>query len=66
MTTSELKKLRAAVGEAVRRGIEYADWEAECVRRLTNGSSDHLDKIVAINMCSRMWRDACEEEGIKL
>ena len=66
---SELKKLKKAVGEAVRRGVEYDDWMAECVHRLSNRDGDHpdhLDQIVATNICSMMWRGACEEEGIKL
>jgi hypothetical protein len=72
MTThieSELKKLKKAVGEAVRRGIEFDDWMAECVLRLSNRDGDppdHLDQIVATNACSMMWAEACEEEGIKI
>lgn len=64
--TTDLKKLRNAAREAVRRGIEYADWEAECVPHLANrvgDPPDRLDQIFAANLCMMIWRDACDEEG---
>ncbi len=63
----QLKKLRKAAGEAVRRGIEYADWEAECVPHLSNRDGDppdRLDQVFAANLCRMMWCDACDEEGL--
>lgn len=58
----QLKKMRRAAGEAVRRGVEFDDWMVECVPRLIDMGED---KLTATTMCSNMWREACEEEGIK-
>ena len=65
----ELKRLRKAAGEAVRRGIEENDWLDECVPRLADRAGepvDRLDHTFATNICMKIWRSACEEEGIKL
>jgi hypothetical protein len=65
MTTERLlKELRKVAGEAVRRGVAYDDWMAECVPALSKG--DRIGELAAINMCSAIWRDACEEEGLKI
>ena len=60
-----LKKLKKAVNEAVRRGVEFDDWMAECVPHLSSrdgDAPDRLDQVVATNICTLMWRNACEED----
>ena len=50
----ELKRLRKAAGEAVRRGIEESDWLSECVPHLANRvgePADRLDHTFATNIC---------------
>ena len=64
----ELRKLQKAAAEAVRREVDFDDWMAECVPRLSNrigDAPDRADQIYATNICTMMWRDACDEEGIK-
>lgn len=63
----ELKRLRKAAGEAVRRGIEESDWLNECIPHLANRAgepADRLDQTFATNICLKIWRVACEEEGL--
>lgn len=63
MTTQyQLKKLRKAAGEAVRRGVGYDDWMNECVPSLINSGEDQL---TATTIGSDIWRVACEEESIQ-
>ena len=67
MLEVELKRLRKAASEAVRRGIEESDWLDECVPRLANRAGDppdRLDHTFATNICLKIWRAACEEEGL--
>jgi hypothetical protein len=59
LTESELNRLKAAVGEIVRRGVGYDDWMDECVSRLTAVGED---PSTATAICSKMWQDACEED----
>ena len=53
---SELKKLRKAASEAVRRGVEYADWEAECVPHLAYRDGDPPDRLDKI-FCDQPLQD---------
>lgn len=67
--TTDLKKLRKMARESVRRGVEYADWEAECVPHLSyriGDPPDRSDQIFAANLCMMIWRDACDEEGLAI
>ena len=59
LNESELNRLKKAIGEIVRRGTGYDDWMDECVLRLTNEGEDPSS---ATTICSKMWRDACEED----
>ena len=59
LTESELNRLKKAIGEIVRRGVGYDDWMDECVPRLTNVGED---SSTATTICSKMWRDACDED----
>jgi len=61
ITESEMKRLKKAIGEIVRRGVGYDDWMDECVPRLTDKGVDSTD---ATTICSNMWRDACEEDQV--
>ena len=63
----EVEKLRKAAGEAVRRGIEESDWLDECIPHLADRvgePTDRLDHTFATNICLKIWRIACEEEGL--
>ena len=64
ITQYELKKLKRIAAESVRRDVEFGDWLAEYVPLLVDRGETQL---AATAICSKIWRDACEEDqGVKL
>lgn len=59
MTDHLLRKMRKTADEAVRRGIEYDDWAAECIPHLMRKGED---QFTATALCRRLWRAACHAD----